>query len=106
MRYHWGLGIGHTYSHKDSEDINGQYFEADEDEDEVDGTGGNDSVPGGSGCSDDPERDGHILHVESDSLSESDSHPSTSGDATDRDVGLADSDEELLEITESYYAHY
>ena len=104
MRYHWGLGIGHTYSHKDSEDINGQYFEADEDEDEVDGTGGNDSVPGGSGCSDDPERDDHILHVESDS--QSDSHPSTSGDATDRDVGLADSDEELLEITESYYAHY
>ena len=99
MRYHWGLGIGHTYSHEDSENINGQYSEVDEDE--VDETGGNDSVPGqnvpgGSGCSDDPELDDH----------DSDSHSSTSGDA-DRDVAESDeSDEELLELTESYYAHY
>jgi hypothetical protein len=109
MRYHWGLGIGHTYSHT-KESTNPTTIEADEDEmaeeadeDEMAGDAGdNNSISGKNG----PEEIPHESSRGSDNLDESDSESDSQSSALgDAGRDLADCDEEIL-LTESYYTHY
>ena len=113
VRYHWGLGIGHAYSHEDSksqrtstgpdceaelhdEDGGPQIVALDRDMRSLDSENGNDD--------DDPELGMSVR--DDDAFSEQSNSGSESFEDPDGEDEEGDSDEEFLELVDSYYTDY
>jgi hypothetical protein len=106
LRYHWGLGIGHTYS--DRGPLAPQSSTILEPAEDVGAEGDSHNCDEGPRLARDvPELEANNLEGEEGWESEDSGGDSDSGvPDSDREDLEGDQDEELQELTESYYANY
>lgn len=112
MRYHWGLGIGHTYSHAEVFDQQKSATQAlDEDVADESDTHGclaeMDTFQAKTkqvNCSENPELD--ICEQDDLNLDESDSESDSKSSIGGQEEEWEDCDDKLLELMESYYTYY
>ena len=109
MRYHWSLGIGHTYSHTEAHTQKNLTI-LEPNEDVADEADNNDSVEGKhcpnieTDCFDDPELG--VGEEDDLNLDEGDSESDSQSLEGGHDEDVEDCDEEILELSESYYTNY